>query len=61
MLQKISYLCLFAVEVEVKSEQQINEIFDAISYAKGASVIRYVSMSTCMRCCALPSTLKRAH
>jgi aminopeptidase 2 len=28
-----------AVEVVVKSADEINEIFDAISYAKGASII----------------------
>ena len=31
------------VEVEVKHPDEINEIFDAISYAKGASIIRMVS------------------
>ena len=30
------------IEVDVKSSSQINEIFDSISYAKGASVIRMV-------------------
>jgi aminopeptidase N len=31
------------IEVEVYSSAEINEIFDAISYAKGASVIRMVA------------------
>lgn len=31
------------IEVEVSDSNQINEIFDAISYCKGASVIRMVS------------------
>jgi len=31
------------VEVEVKHSEEIDEIFDAISYAKGASLIRMVS------------------
>ncbi len=31
------------VEVVVKSADEINEIFDAISYAKGASIIRMIS------------------
>jgi aminopeptidase N len=32
-----------AVEVVVQSADEINEIFDAISYAKGASIIRMIS------------------
>eukprot|EP01113_Clastostelium_recurvatum_P031482 TRINITY_DN3933_c0_g1_i6.p1 TRINITY_DN3933_c0_g1~~TRINITY_DN3933_c0_g1_i6.p1 ORF type:complete len:822 (-),score=175.17 TRINITY_DN3933_c0_g1_i6:124-2256(-) len=32
-----------AIEVAVKSEKEINQIFDAISYAKGASVIRMLA------------------
>lgn len=31
------------VEVEVKHSEEIDEIFDAISYAKGASLIRMIS------------------
>jgi puromycin-sensitive aminopeptidase len=31
------------IEVEVRSSAQIEEIFDAISYNKGASVIRMIS------------------
>jgi aminopeptidase N len=31
------------IEVEVASSSQVNEIFDAISYSKGASVIRMIA------------------
>jgi len=42
-LQLDSLKSSHAIEVEVSHPSEINEIFDSISYAKGASIIRMIA------------------